>query len=178
MGEAKVGQEFITHEFDEAIAIQRCIVEAEEQLGRSHPFGEAKSAIKSGLKEDKAFLKQLETLGRQHGATGKVEDVAGSLKQLMEESAQKATEAESEAYEAHAVLLNLKRKQQDSAAAMIKLARAQKDTKMREAATTFERGMRESAKELATLLADFAVQIASKGQNASAGTSRSTGASR
>jgi hypothetical protein len=29
MGEAKVGDEFITHEFDEAIAIQQCIVDAE-----------------------------------------------------------------------------------------------------------------------------------------------------
>ena len=168
MGEAKVGQQFITHEFDEAIAIQRCIVEAGEQLSKSHPYAQAKTAIKTGLKEDKAFLKQLETLGRQHGATGKVEDVAGSLKQLMEESAQKAGEAESEAYEAHAVLLNLKRKQQDSASAMVKLGRAQKDTAMRDAATKFERGSRESARELATLLADFAVQIASKGQQRSA----------
>ena len=29
MGEAKVGEEFIKHEFDEAIAIQQCIVDAE-----------------------------------------------------------------------------------------------------------------------------------------------------
>jgi hypothetical protein len=178
MGEAKVGQEFITHEFDEAIAIQRAIVDAEEQLSKSHPYAEAKTAIKTGLKEDKAFLKELETLGRTHGATGKVEEVAGSLKQLMEESAQKATEAESEAYEAHAVLLNLKRKQQDSASAMVKLGRARKDTKMRDAATKFERGTRESAKELATLLAEFAVQIASRGQQGAMDGSRSAGASR
>ena len=164
MGEAKVGQEFITHELDEAIAIQRCIVEAEEQLSEVHPYEEAKTALKTGLKEDKAFLQQLEKLGREHGATGKVEDVAGGLKQLMEESAQKATEAESEAYEAHAVLLNLKRKQQDGAMAMVKLGRAQKDTAMRDAATAFEKGTRQSAKELSGLLADFAVQIATKGQ--------------
>jgi hypothetical protein len=164
MGEAKVGQEFITHEFDEAIAIQRTIVEAGEQLSRSHPFPEAKTAIKSGLKDDKLFLTQLEKLGREHGATGKVEDVAGSLKQLMEESAQKAGEAESEAYEAHAVLLNLKRKQQDSASAMVKLGRARKDTKMRDAAVAFEKGTRESAKGLAAALAAFAVEIASKGK--------------
>jgi hypothetical protein len=172
MGEAKTGQEFITHEFDEAIAIQRSIVEAAEQLGRTHPFAQAKTAIKDGLKDDRQFLKQLETLGRQHGATGKVEDVAGSLKQLMEESTQKAGEAESEAYEAHAVLLNLKRKQQDSASAMVKLGRAMKDTKMRDAAVAFERGTRESAKVLATTLAAFAVEIASKGKQRTASASR------
>ena len=178
MGEAKVGQEFITHEFDEAIAIQRSIVEAEQQLGEVHPFPEAKTLISKGLKEDQKFLKELETLGQQHGATGKIEDIAGSLTTLMQEAAQKATEAESEAYEAHAVLLNLKRKQQDSASAMVKLGRARKDTKMRDAATKFERGTRESAKLLATLLADFAVQIASKGQQGAVSRSRSAGAAR
>ena len=164
MGEAKVGQEFITHEFDEAIAIQRTIVEAEQQLSEVHPFPEAKTLIGKGLKEDQKFLKELETLGREHGATGKAEEVAESLSTLMREAAQKATEAESEAYEAHAVLLNLKRKQQDSASAMLKMARAQKDTKMRDAAQAFEKGTKESANELATSLAAFAVQIATQGQ--------------
>ena len=32
MGEAKTGEAFIKHEFDEAIAIQRCIVDAEHSL--------------------------------------------------------------------------------------------------------------------------------------------------
>ena len=41
----------------------------------------------------------------------------------MDETAQSAAEAPSESYEAHAVLINLKRKQQDSAAAMLKIAR-------------------------------------------------------
>ena len=42
MGEAKVGEAFITHEFDESIAIHRAIVEAEEQLSKSHPAPDAK----------------------------------------------------------------------------------------------------------------------------------------
>jgi hypothetical protein len=173
MGEAKVGQEFITHELDEAIAIQRSIVEAEQQLGEVHPFPEAKTLIGKGLKEDQKFLKQLEMLGQEHGATGKVEEIAGGLKTLMQEAAQKATEAESEAYEAHAVLLNLKRKLQDSASAMLKIARSQKDTKMRDAAQAFEKGTKASANELAKSLAAFAVQIASNGQGrASASSSR------
>ncbi len=181
MGEAKVGEEFIKHELDEAIAIQRAIVDAAQQLSESHPFDEAKRVIKSGLKEDRRYLTELEKLGREHGATGEVEEVAGGLQQLMQETAQKASEAESEAYEAHAVLLNLKRKQQDSAAAMLKIARSQKDTKMRDAAREFERGTKEAAKQLSTSLAAFAVQIASGGRNgASAGRSgsrRSSGAS-
>ena len=162
MGEAKVGQEFITHEFDEAIAVQRTIVTAEEQLSKSHPFPAAKRSLTSSLKDDRKFLAALEKLGREHGATGKVEEVAGALQQLMQETAEKASEAESEAYEAHAVLLNLKRKQQDSASAMLKIARAEKDTKMRDAAQEFEKGTRESAKELSTQLAAFAVAIAGR----------------
>jgi hypothetical protein len=163
MSEAKVGQEFITHEFDEAIAVQRTIVAAEEQLSRTHPFAAAKTALKSSLKGDRQFLSQLEKLGKEHGATGKVEEVAEGLQQLMQETAEKASEADSEAYEAHAVLLNLKRKQQDSASAMVRIARAQKDTTMRDAAVDFERGTRESAKELSSQLAAFAVKIAGTG---------------
>ena len=160
MGEAKVGAAFITHEFDESIAIHRAIVEAEEQLSKSHPAPDAKRAIKAELAKDQKFLRQLEKLGAKHGASGKVEEVAGSMKQLMEETTEHATEAPSEAYEAHAVLLSLKRKQQDSAAAMLKIARALKDTEMRDAASEFGKATKAGAQELADLLATFAVTIA------------------
>lgn len=165
MGEAKVGGAFITHEFDESIAIHRAIVEAEEQLSRTHPMPEAKRAIKTELAKDQRFLRQLEKLGKQHGASGKVEDVAGSMKQLMQGTTEKATEAPSEAYEAHAVLVSLKRKQQDSAAAMLKIARALKDTEMRDAALEFGRETKAGAQELANQLAAFAVTIATPRTN-------------
>jgi hypothetical protein len=160
MAEAKIGAEFIKHELDEAIAIQRCIVQAEEQLGTSHPEPEAQKSIGRDLKQDQKFLQQLEKLGQQHGATGQVEDVAGGLQQLMTTVLESAEQAESEAYEAHAVLLNLKRKQQDSAGAMLKIAREMKDTEMRDAAVEFEKGTKQSANELADLLATLAVKIA------------------
>jgi hypothetical protein len=161
MGEAKVGDEFVTHEFDEAIAIQRQIVEAERALAESHPVSEVKRALKGFLRDDERFLMELESLGSEKGATGKVEEVAGSMGELMRTTLESAPEAESEAYEAHAVLLSLKRKQQDSGLAMIRIARDRKDRALREAATRFERGQRLSAKELGGSLADFAVRIAS-----------------
>jgi hypothetical protein len=80
----------------------------------------------------------------------------------MQTTLETASQADSEAYEAHAVLLNLKRKQQDSAAAMLKIAREMKDTDMRDAAQEFERGTKESANELATQLAALAVKIATQ----------------
>lgn len=160
MGEAKVGEAFVQHEFDEAIAIHRAIVEAEEQLSKTHPAPEAKRAIKAELAKDQRFLRQLEKLGMQHGASGKVEEVAGSMRQMMQETAEKATEAASEAYEAHAVLVSLKRKQQDSAAAMLKIARALKDSEMLDAARDFSRETKAGAQELANQLAAFAVTIA------------------
>jgi hypothetical protein len=172
VAEAKTGEAFITHELDEAIAIQQAIVSAEEELSQKHPRAEAKRLIKGALKEDQRFLKQLQALGKPHGATGKAEDVAEALQTLMEESSEKAADAESEAYEAHAVLVNLKRKQQDSGAAMIKIARATKDTPMRLAAMEFTKATKASAQELADDLALFAVAIASTNGTPSRSSSR------
>jgi hypothetical protein len=164
MTEAKVGQEFIKHEFDEAIAIQETIVEAEQQLSEAHPDADAKKAIRASLREDEKLLKELQTLGKEHGATGEREEVASSFEQLMQKTTKSATEAESEAYEAHAVLVNLKRKQQDSASAMLKMARAMNDDRMKTAADEFHKSMKSSAQELADSLAAFAVKIARQDQ--------------
>ena len=175
MAESKVGDEFVTHEFDEAIAVQRGIVDAEMALAKSHPHAQSRSAIAGIGKDDKAFLQELERLGKQKGATGKVEDVAEGIIELLESMVEKAGEAPSEAYEAHAVLLNAKRKQQDSAGGMLRIARALKDTEARDAAQAFEKGQKTSSDQLADLLADFAVVIAtadSDAQASKAGTAR------
>lgn len=162
MGEAKIGSEFITHEYDEAIAVQQCIVDAETALAKAHPMASAKAAIRTALTEDKKFLAQLRQLGKPHGATGKVEDVAEGLKDLMEETLDTATTdgAESDYYEAHAVLLNNKRKQMDSAGGMLEIARATKDAELRTAATAFAKAQKASCEVLADELAGFAARIA------------------
>ena len=162
MGEAKTGDEFITPEFDEAIAVQRCIVEAETTLSTKHPETTAKRAIKAALADDKTYLAQLEKLGKTHDATGQIEDVAEGLKELMETTLETATNegADSDFYEAHAVLLNIKRKQMDSAGGMLAIARETKDTELRSAATAFQRAQKASADTLADELAQFAVKIA------------------
>lgn len=162
MGEAKVGEEFITHEYDEAIAVQQCIVDAETMLAKSHPQSSAKTAIKAALTEDKTFLTQLKSLGRPHGATGKVEDVAEGLKSLMEDTLETATTegADSDYYEAHAVLLNIKRKQMDSAGGMLEIARATRDSALRTAATAFAKAQKASCQVLADELATYAAKIA------------------
>lgn len=165
MGEAKVGSEFVKHEFDEAIAIQRTIVQAEEELARAHPSASAKRAVKSALSEDRRYLRELEKLGKQHDATGEVEDVAGGMTQLMRETLQKATTegADSDFYEAHAVLLNLKRKQMDSAGGMHKIAAAMRNKELRSAALEFQRAQRSTSNELSTELAAYAKEIAAAG---------------
>jgi hypothetical protein len=155
------GQEFIKHEFDEAIAIQQTIVACGEQLSGSHPVAEVKKQLKADLKVDQRHLRQLEKFGKPFGAMGKREEVAESLSKLAEETSSKASAEESEAYEAHAVLLNLKRKQQDSAEAMLKIARQRKDTELRDAASTMKKEIKSSADGLGKSLADFAVRIAS-----------------
>jgi hypothetical protein len=165
MGEAKVGEDFITHEYDEAIAVQTCIVEAETTLSTKHPVSTTKTALRRSLAEDRTFLTELKALGKPHGATGKVEDVASGLKELMEETLETATVdgADSDFYEAHAVLLNIKRKQMDSAGGMLEIARATKDTELRKAATEFGKAQKASCQVLADELAGFAAQIATAG---------------
>ena len=162
MSEAKYGEEFIKHELDEAIAFQQTIVDAERELSSSHPFPAGRDSIKACLKDDQAFLKQLKQLGKPYGATGQEEEVVSAMKELMTETLSSAGEAQSEAYEAHAVLLTLKRKQQDSGGAMAKIASAVKEPEMRDAAKEFERGQRASSRMLAKSLADFAVKIATQ----------------
>jgi hypothetical protein len=157
------GTEFIKHEFDEAIAIQQSIIESGRVLAESHPVADVKRQLKADMKVDERHLAKLEKFGKPFGAAGKREEVAEALGTLADETSQKAGTEASEAYEAHAVLLNLKRKQQDSAGAMLKIAREMKDTEMRDAAQEFERGTKESANELATQLAALAVKIATAG---------------
>ena len=168
MSEAKTGAAFIKHEFDEAIAVQQTIVDAERQLSTSHPEADAKKMIKSSLREDERHLGELKKLGKKHGATGKVEEVAEGLQQLMQETASKAAEAKSEAYEATAVLLTIKRKQQDSASAMLKIARDLKDTQMRDGAQAMYKATKASADDLAKQLAAMAVTIVRMGAGARA----------
>jgi hypothetical protein len=171
MGEAKVGEEFITHEYDESIAVQQVIVDAETTLSTKHPVTSARKAIKASLAEDETFLTDLKRLGKPHGATGKVEDVAEGLKDLMESTLKTATKegADSDFYEAHAVLLNVKRKQMDSAGGMLEIARATDDAELRTAALAFGKAQKESCQTLATELAAYAAEIATAKIPATAG---------
>ena len=155
------GTEFVTHEFDEAIAIQQTIVASGKKLASSHPVAAVKRQLKTDLTVDQRHLSQLQKFGKPFGAMGKREEVAEALSSLAEETAEKAGSEESEAYEAHAVLLNLKRKQQDSADALIKIARDRKETELRDAATQMKKEIKASADGLGKSLADFAVRIAS-----------------
>lgn len=141
------------------MAIQRSIVEAETTPSNKHPMASAKRAIKTALTDDKTYLTQLETLGKVHKATGKVKDVAGGLTELMTETLQSATKkgADSDSYEAHAVLLNLKRKQMDSAGGTLTIARDQKDAELRKAATAFKKTQKTTSDALTD---ELAAQIA------------------
>jgi hypothetical protein len=169
MAEAKEGQAFIQHEFDEAIVVHQAIVEAERILAESHPLKEAQDAIGRMRKDDEQCLRELQQLGKKFGATGKVEEVAGAMQELSQTTTKSAEEAPSEAYEAHAVLLTMLRKQQDSSSAMAKIAQEMGDREVKDAATKMQKQTKTEADELAGLLAQLAVQIATgKGEAAAA----------
>jgi hypothetical protein len=137
-------------------------VDAEAALTKAHPRSSTRQAIKAALATDRDYLQQLRTLGKEHAATGEVEDVAGGLIELMESSLATARKEgnDSDFYEAHAVLLNLKRKQWDSAGGMLAIARDQKDTELRDAAKAFQAGQKETSTALTKELAAYAVEIA------------------
>ena len=80
----------------------------------------------------------------------------------MNETLETATSegADSDFYEAHAVLLNIKRKQMDSAGGMLEIARATKDTELRTASTAFAKAQKASCQVLADELASYAAKIA------------------
>lgn len=162
MSEAKYGDEFIKHELDEAISIQSVIVKTGTTLATKHPEAAARRLIKGMGRTDEQHLEELRRLGKPYGATGKVEDVSKALGDLARETTAAADGAESDAYEAHAVLLTLKRKQQDSAAAVLKIARALKDATMRDSAREMLRDTKRASQDLADSLADFAVAIATR----------------
>jgi hypothetical protein len=155
------GTAFIKHEFDEAIAIQTTIVETGTQLASKHPVPAVQRQLKAASKVDQRHLDELKKYGAPYGAKGRREEVAEALSTLAEETAEKADSEESEAYEAHAVLLNLKRKQQDSADAVVKIARQEKNAELREAAKKMKREIKAGADDLGKSLAEFAVRIAS-----------------
>lgn len=159
MGEGMSGAEFITHEFNEAIGFQQAIVDAETELAQIHPRIDTRTVLKACLEEDKDFLQQLRQLGESHGATGEEEEIVASMRNLMQQMMLSAGDAKSEAYEAHAVLLTLKRKQQDSGAAVAKLAQAMGDSELRDAARSFEQSHREGSQALAEELAALAVEL-------------------
>jgi thioredoxin-like negative regulator of GroEL len=169
MGDAINGKAFIRHEFDEAISVHKAIVEAERILAKAHPMSDARTAIGTMLETDEQLLRDLRDLGKGYGATGKAEDVAAAMRDLSEKVSTSAEEAPSEAYEAHAVLLTMLRKQQDSAVAVAKIATATGDRETKAAATEMQRSTKAEADELSKLLAVLAVDIATEGSKSSRG---------
>jgi len=160
------GKDFIKHEFDEAIAIQQIIIESGKELSTAHPVAAARAALKELQPTAEQQLETLQSFGALFGAKGKKEDVVKGMESLMKKvltkAKEKGKEEESEAYEAHAVLLSLFRKQQDSAPAMQKIAEDRDDAKMATAARKMKRELDAATKQLSELLADFAVRIANQ----------------
>ena len=114
---------------------------------KSHPHAESKAAI-AAIAQGRQGLPPGARAARQaKGATGKVEDVAEGIIELLESLVEKAGEAPSEAYEAHAVLLNAKRKQQDSAGGMLR-SRAPSRTPRRVPRRGFEKGQKATSDQL------------------------------
>jgi len=175
MPEAKEGTEFIKHELDEAIAIQQSIIACGEKLAQDYPLEDARPQLQQMLRKDQEHLRKLQQLGKPFGASGEREEVAQAFEQLGSEVSQTATGGpDSEKYELHAVVLNMKRKQQDSATAMTKIAQKMGDRRLKDEFATMHKEIKASAEEMSRTLSRLATEIAMRGQQAA---SRSTGRS-
>jgi hypothetical protein len=168
MVHAREGQSFIKHEFDEAIVIQQAIVQAERDLSKEHPLPAAKEAMGAMLRRDEEQLRKLESVGKRFGAQGKEkDDVSTGMDELVQKTAQTAKGGpDSEKYELHAVLLTLKRKQQDASDAIVQVAREMGDEEMKQAAMEMHKETQASADELSKLLGKLAVDLAQRGEMA------------
>jgi hypothetical protein len=155
------GQEFIRHEFDEAIAVQQSIVDGAGELAQVHPLPDGKKQLQAVARDAERWLKRLKKRGQQFGATGEKEDVAEAIDKLAKKTLKSARGGEpSEVYEAQAVILNALRKQQDSAGAVVKIARSLKDKQMADEASEMQKATKSSADDLSKDLAKLAVVIA------------------
>ena len=63
MSEAKQGREFVTHELDEAIAVQSAIVKTSRRLAEVHPDPASRRLIKGMVGPYEQNLLELERLG-------------------------------------------------------------------------------------------------------------------
>ncbi len=159
------GQDFIRHEFDEAIAVQESIVRGATALAQVHPMPEGKRLLKTAARDSERWLTRLQQRGKQNGATGEREEVAAGIDKLATTTMENARGGEaSEVYEAHAVVINAIRKQQDSAGSIIRIARSMKDSEMATEARVMQRASRTTANGLAKNLTELAVVIATDGQ--------------
>jgi len=165
MAEAREGQTFIKHEFEEAITIQESIVEAERELAKDHPLPDARKEIDAMASQDEEQLRRLREEGGKYGAKGERDPVSQQLEQLARDVSKSARRGpDSEKYEAHAVLLAMKRKQQDSARAMIQIARGMGNRDLRVASIEMFDETRDSAEALAASLGKLATELAMRGQ--------------
>lgn len=168
------GQEFVRHEFDEAIAVQQSIVRAARELAGVHPMPEAKRQLQTAARESEQWLTRLQKAGSKFGATGKKEEVASGIDQLANTTLQNARGGDpSEVYEAQAVVINAMRKQQDSAGSIIKIAQSMRDRELAAEGREMQRATKRTADELAKNLTQLAVVIAQEGQPQAARRSRS-----
>ena len=167
MAQAREGEAFIRHEFDEAIVVQQAIVEAERGLSRDHPLPDAREAVGRMLRQDEEQLRTLESIGKRYGAEGKEKDeVSSGMERLARETTETAKGGpDSEKYELHAVLLTMKRKQQDASSAIVQIARNMDDKELKTAATEMHKSMQSSAEELSKHLATLAVDLAQRGES-------------
>jgi hypothetical protein len=176
------GQDFVKHEFDEAIAVQQSIVRGATELARIHPMPDSKRELQSAARESEQWLRRLQESGSKFGATGEKEDVASGIEQLAMTTLEKARDGEpSEVYEAQAVVINALRKQQDSAGSIVKIATSMRDRELAAEGREMQRATKKTADGLARNLTQLAVFIATEGREtgtrggARAGGSRSTG---
>jgi hypothetical protein len=172
------GQDFVKHEFDEAIAVQQSIVRGATELARVHPMADAKRELQTAARESEQWLQRLQQAGSKFGATGEKEDVASSIEQLALTTLEKAREGEpSEVYEAQAVVINALRKQQDSAGSIVKIATSMRDRELAAEGREMQRATKKTADGLAKNLTQLAVFIATEGRETGTrgGRSSSTG---
>lgn len=157
-----VGTRFVTHVFDETVALQRTLLAAETALADRHWDEQTRRLIRDALTDDRRLLADWERLGARYGASGIDGVTAAGVTEMVDQLTAPwlADGAASDLYDLHALVVTTKYRQQHNAAALRRFAPVLGDREVRSTAIDAERCQRLTGRALGRVLLALAKAIA------------------
>lgn len=156
------GPGFVTHVFDETVALQRALLAAETSLADRLLDDETRRLVRAALADDRRLLVDWERLGARYGASGVDGVIAAGVAEMVDQLTAPwlAERAASDLYDLHALVVTTKYRQWHNATTLRRFAAVLGDREVRSTADDAERSQRTSGRALGRALVAFAKSIA------------------